>query len=460
METNATNSVTMIFLFITALLFSLIEVSEMGRILLVWESCQKIFQQSFFESCFKYQLIAKGIFTSFILFISLSALLVSFFIVLSIEYFIEKLLYTFIYYNYIVFGPYMLVLSIFGLTNWDNLFYICQDLQSFEKNTLAKSRRDFNHSYRNFKSPLSNITSHSLLILDPNDSFSYHYSNKDSLNNSNHQKVSFLRENSGSFSYDFSRLYSDRSFFPGFYTQPEYTGNAGFLNNEQFERIYRHFNNQSYIKNYAKKANNLTLNYEKNLDSKFTQHRRIISVPNVCNLCLCLFISSAICFIMAFYESFEYFIDSVLHRRNGNPIIRYIFWKTVNYARYRDALRQRIRQNPRLSAQQNNDTSFQEIAIRNTLNTSNNILTQSFDTSPTNQDTLRTAYSSKNNDNEILRFIESESPKTKLFINENNNLQIKFHDNISEEEGMNFPALQRNTLSFKPYVNSLAKEEK
>jgi hypothetical protein len=47
------------------------------------------------------------------------------FMIIGFEYFVEKLFTTYIHFNFLMFGPYLLALSIFGLYYSDDFIYNC-----------------------------------------------------------------------------------------------------------------------------------------------------------------------------------------------------------------------------------------------------------------------------------------------------------------------------------------------
>jgi hypothetical protein len=56
---------------------------------------------------------------------ALSAFLLCLFLTVSLEFFVEKMMSTYLYLIYFIFGPYMLGFSIFGLANWNEVVYVC-----------------------------------------------------------------------------------------------------------------------------------------------------------------------------------------------------------------------------------------------------------------------------------------------------------------------------------------------
>jgi len=91
---------------------------------LTWQHSLEI-QPKIFESCIKWQLISRTCFAAFATLAALSSLLLCMFLIAIYEVFKEKILSTYLYYNYLIFGPYMLGFCILGLVYWNNVGYMC-----------------------------------------------------------------------------------------------------------------------------------------------------------------------------------------------------------------------------------------------------------------------------------------------------------------------------------------------
>jgi len=160
MDQSPTNTITILLLLMISLIFVFLEIFELNKIWIIWESAQTILDVNFFNNCIKYQIIAKGTFAVFSSYISFSAVFLTFFIYISLDFFIDKVLYTFIYYNYFFFGPYMLSICILGLFNWDTFLYVCHDPIHFNKQI----------SFNNFLEKSKNLNSFHNKIKDSNSS--------------------------------------------------------------------------------------------------------------------------------------------------------------------------------------------------------------------------------------------------------------------------------------------------
>lgn len=130
MEEASTSDFTSYILLCVSGLLVFIDSLELFYIINNWRYAS-LFVIPMFEKCIKYELISKTIFAIFSLISALSAFFLSFVLLFAQNFFIEKFLKTFLYVNYIIFGPLMLSLSILGINYWDEIIYVC------EKNQLS-----------------------------------------------------------------------------------------------------------------------------------------------------------------------------------------------------------------------------------------------------------------------------------------------------------------------------------
>ncbi len=80
-----------------------------------------------FEQCVKYHIITQMFFTVFAAFAGISACIMSFFMLFNYLFFINKLIETFMFYNFYAFGPILLGLSTFGFIYFDKVCNICDN---------------------------------------------------------------------------------------------------------------------------------------------------------------------------------------------------------------------------------------------------------------------------------------------------------------------------------------------
>jgi hypothetical protein len=83
--------------------------------------------------CYKNEFLIKTAFSIFSFMAAISAFILTFFLAISMEYFIDKMLSAFLYMNYYIFGLYMLGFSIFGLVHWNDITYVCDKNFLFHK---------------------------------------------------------------------------------------------------------------------------------------------------------------------------------------------------------------------------------------------------------------------------------------------------------------------------------------
>jgi hypothetical protein len=130
MEEASTSDFTSYILLCVSGLLVFIDGLELVHIINNWQY-GSLFVIPLFEKCIKYELISKTIFAIFSLISALSAFFLSTFLLFAQNFFLEKILKTFLYVNYLVFGPLMLTLSLLGIDYWDEIVYVC------EKNNLT-----------------------------------------------------------------------------------------------------------------------------------------------------------------------------------------------------------------------------------------------------------------------------------------------------------------------------------
>ena len=79
-----------------------------------------------FEQCIKYRLVSEIFFTVFATLVGLSAALLAFLFILNLNLSASKLLHAFLYYNYFIFGPFLLGSSILGFLNFTKVGLTCE----------------------------------------------------------------------------------------------------------------------------------------------------------------------------------------------------------------------------------------------------------------------------------------------------------------------------------------------
>ena len=124
-DETSSNNLALYLFFVVSLVLVLVDGIGLFHILIQWQQSSTI-SDVIFDDCLKWQLISKTCFTAFSLCTALSALILCIFLLIDAIYFVDKVLNTYLYYNYFIFGPVLLGLSVLGLINWDNIVNVCK----------------------------------------------------------------------------------------------------------------------------------------------------------------------------------------------------------------------------------------------------------------------------------------------------------------------------------------------
>lgn len=89
----------------------------------------QIYSIEIFNECIKYQSISQLLFALFGSFAAMSACILSLGLICSFDFFINKLLECFLYYNYIIFGPFLLGTCFLGGYYFKQAAYVCDEHQ-------------------------------------------------------------------------------------------------------------------------------------------------------------------------------------------------------------------------------------------------------------------------------------------------------------------------------------------
>ena len=123
-DESSSTDITLIFLLVVSGVLVAVDMMEIYSILQNWRYSLLVISP-IFENCLKWELYTKSIFGIFSTLAALSALILSFGLLLNTEKFVNKFLDSFLYYNWLLFGPYMLSFSIIGIFHWNQVVYIC-----------------------------------------------------------------------------------------------------------------------------------------------------------------------------------------------------------------------------------------------------------------------------------------------------------------------------------------------
>ncbi len=85
------------------------------------------FSPFIFDKCIKYSTISEMFFTVFATLVGISAIFLSLGFLIAYETFTERILKSFFYFNYYLFGPFMLSCCVLGLLNFQKIGYACED---------------------------------------------------------------------------------------------------------------------------------------------------------------------------------------------------------------------------------------------------------------------------------------------------------------------------------------------
>ena len=137
MDGQLSSSLTIYLMLFLSSLLATLDIIELSRIFDWWKIEIEINSDQFNE-CIKWDLITRTSFNIFSLISSISAFTLTFLIIFDANVFLEKILSTYLYFNYLVFGPIMLAFSIIALENWNFTILEC-DKKNFHNKLLSYS---------------------------------------------------------------------------------------------------------------------------------------------------------------------------------------------------------------------------------------------------------------------------------------------------------------------------------
>jgi len=147
------NNLPLYLFFLVSLILVLVDGVGLFHVVLQWQQSGQ-YSEIVFEECLKWQLISKSCFSTFSLLTALSSLTICVFLLANTKFFVDKVLPTYLYYNYITFGPVLLGLSILGLANWDNIVNVCK----LDKDNIQDKVFSFNNTFTIFLCFVISIT--------------------------------------------------------------------------------------------------------------------------------------------------------------------------------------------------------------------------------------------------------------------------------------------------------------
>lgn len=118
------NNLTIYLMLLICIILITVDSYEIYKIIKVWTNSQ-ILNPLLFQKCIKSDLLIKSIFAVFSLLASISAFILTLFITINLELFIDKLMKSYLKLVYEIFGPCMLAFSIYGIIKWNDVVYVC-----------------------------------------------------------------------------------------------------------------------------------------------------------------------------------------------------------------------------------------------------------------------------------------------------------------------------------------------
>lgn len=276
-ENHYTGILTIRFLCCIAIMFAFLDILELKNIYYSWLSALKEYDSNklFLDKCVKFPFLTKSFFTLFSLFCSVSAMIITALISISLEFFIEKCLLTFAYYNFYIFGPYLLFFSFLALMNFEKIIFNCKNDMNFSSENYLKKDYYTNGDYITNKSFFN--------LMQKNDP----------------KQFAFPSELNSFYILDSS-------------------------NNNNL-----HFGIRNNISNEKNKENNYRYS------DKLLVNGNFVASSNIFNLISTITVSSLICLGMMLYETYDLFHCSILKLHGQCPIIRKLFWWIIMKNRQR-----------------------------------------------------------------------------------------------------------------------------
>jgi membrane-associated HD superfamily phosphohydrolase len=119
------NKTTILFVLISALSLVLLDIVSL------WSSYNDLTyylsrSDSYYNQCNESMIVSEIIFTVFATMVGISATILSIGFLINTDYFLDKFLNCFVYFNYFIFGPFLLCTSIFGFINFNKIGYTCE----------------------------------------------------------------------------------------------------------------------------------------------------------------------------------------------------------------------------------------------------------------------------------------------------------------------------------------------
>lgn len=137
MDENGESRVALKIVFVLSLLLVTMDIMEIYFAYSHLISISQTTSPVIFENCVKYHLLAQIFFTLFATLAGTSACFLSLGLLIDYEIFTMKFIDTFLYFNYLIFGPYLLAACCLGYYNFNLIAFTC------DPNDLSKRHVNF-----------------------------------------------------------------------------------------------------------------------------------------------------------------------------------------------------------------------------------------------------------------------------------------------------------------------------
>lgn len=134
MESGISNNFSTYFVLFISLCLLSTNIIDLLSIIEDWKNFQHM-DYYLFETCLKFPLFTRTIFSGFSILTSLGIICLTLLIVVNIEFFISKISKLFFQFVLFIFGPLLLGFCIIGMINWNELVYQCDLERGFYTNT-------------------------------------------------------------------------------------------------------------------------------------------------------------------------------------------------------------------------------------------------------------------------------------------------------------------------------------
>lgn len=118
---------TLKIIFILSITFISLDTFQIISIFTSISKYSHILPQDIFDSCIRYQYISEIGFCIFGIFSGISAGILSIGMIYDVDYFTNQIFDSFLKFNYLIFGPYLLVGCLLGFYYFENIAYVCDE---------------------------------------------------------------------------------------------------------------------------------------------------------------------------------------------------------------------------------------------------------------------------------------------------------------------------------------------